>query len=118
MGNETSAPVTYGQRLLNSISVEWKKVETAHQFPARDGHCAAPIDKKLFVFGGVCWNSASDDVSETNDTLIFDSGMHELRTFVVCLGIVVPQLSLFMEHKTSYRLSSLHDSNDTDLYRV
>lgn len=75
MGNENSAPVTYGQRLLNDVRVEWKKNESVHIFASRDGHCAASIENRLFVFGGVCWDPEVSEVSESNEILMFDLGM-------------------------------------------
>lgn len=74
MGNESSAPVTYGTRLLNDIKVEWKKVEMEAKLPSRDGHCAAAIADKLYVFGGVRWLSDLEEVTESNEILVFDVG--------------------------------------------
>lgn len=74
MGNESSAPVTYGTRLLNDIKVEWKKVEMDAKLPSRDGHCAAAIADKLYVFGGVRWLSDLEEVTESNEILVFDVG--------------------------------------------
>lgn len=74
MGNESSAPVTYGTRLLNDIKVEWKKVEMTAKLPSRDGHCAAAIADKLYVFGGVRWLSDLEEVTESNEILVFDVG--------------------------------------------
>lgn len=74
MGNESSAPVTYGTRLLNDIKVEWKKVEMDAKLPSRDGHCAAAIADKLYVFGGVRWLSDLGEVTESNEILVFDVG--------------------------------------------
>lgn len=74
MGNESSAPVTYGTRLLNDIKVEWKKVEMDAKLPSRDGHCAAAISDKLYVFGGVRWLSDLEEVTESNEILVFDVG--------------------------------------------
>lgn len=74
MGNESSAPVTYGTRLLNAIKVEWKKVEMDAKLPSRDGHCAAAIADKLYVFGGVRWLSDLEEVTESNEILVFDVG--------------------------------------------
>lgn len=74
MGNESSAPVTYGTRLLNDVKVEWKKVEMDAKLPSRDGHCAAAIADKLYVFGGVRWLSDLEEVTESNEILVFDVG--------------------------------------------
>ena len=74
MGNESSAPVTYGTRLLNDIKVEWKKVEMDAKLPSRDGHCAAAIADKLYVFGGVRWLSDLEEETESNEILVFDVG--------------------------------------------
>ena len=74
MGNESSAPVTYGTRLLNDVKVEWKKVEMDAKLPSRDGHCAAAIADKLYVFGGVRWLSDLAEVTESNEILVFDVG--------------------------------------------
>ena len=74
MGNESSAPVTYGTRLLNDVKVEWKKVEMNAKLPSRDGHCAAAIADKLYVFGGVRWLSDLEEVTESNEILVFDVG--------------------------------------------
>lgn len=74
MGSESSAPVTYGTRLLNDIKVEWKKVEMDAKLPSRDGHCAAAIADKLYVFGGVRWLSDLEEVTESNEILVFDVG--------------------------------------------
>lgn len=74
MGNESSAPVTYGTRLLNDVKVEWKKVEMDAKLPSRDGHCAAAIADKLYVFGGVRWLSDLEEETESNEILVFDVG--------------------------------------------
>lgn len=74
MGNESSAPVTYGTRLLNDVKVEWKKVEMDAKLPSRDGHCAAAIADKLYIFGGVRWLSDLEEVTESNEILVFDVG--------------------------------------------
>ena len=74
MGNESSAPVTYGTRLLNDVKVEWKKVEMDAKLPSRDGHCAAAIADKLYVFGGVRWLSDLEEVTESNEILVFNVG--------------------------------------------
>lgn len=74
MGNESSAPVTYGTRLLNDVKVEWKKVEMDAKLPSRDGHCAAAIADKLYVFVGVRWLSDLEEVTESNEILVFDVG--------------------------------------------
>lgn len=74
MGNESSAPVSYGTRLLNDVKVEWKKVEMDAKLPSRDGHCAAAIADKLYVFGGVRWLSDLEEVTESNEILVFDVG--------------------------------------------
>lgn len=74
MGNESSAPVTYGTRLLNDVKVEWKKVEMDAKLPSRDGHCASAIADKLYVFGGVRWLSDLEEVTESNEILVFDVG--------------------------------------------
>ena len=74
MGNESSAPVTYGTRLLNDVKVGWKKVEMDAKLPSRDGHCAAAIADKLYVFGGVRWLSDLEEVTESNEILVFDVG--------------------------------------------
>lgn len=74
MGNESSSMVTYGTRLLNDVKVEWKKVEMDAKLPSRDGHCAAAIGNKLYVFGGVRWLSDLGEVTESNEILVFDVG--------------------------------------------
>lgn len=74
MGNESSAPVAYGTRLLNDVKVEWKKVEMDAKLPSRDGHCAAAIADKLYLFGGVRWLSDLEEVTESNEILVFDVG--------------------------------------------
>lgn len=78
MGNESSQQVKYGERLDNDVKVSWKKVDSAHRFPSREGHCAATVQltdtqHRLFVFGGL---TQSEDVEniESNDLLVFDSG--------------------------------------------
>ena len=73
MGNEVSGSVTYGQRLLNDIKVEWKIVDGGKDFKPRDGHCAASIGDKLFVFGGVRLGE-DGEVSESREVLVFDTG--------------------------------------------
>jgi N-acetylneuraminic acid mutarotase len=73
MGNEASIPVTYGTKLLNNAKVEWTKVK-GNGFAPRDGHCSASVGNKVYVFGGVCWNESIGEVSEVNETLVFDSG--------------------------------------------
>jgi len=72
MGNESSAPITYGTKLLNDVNVEWKKVEMEAKLPSRDGHCAAVVANKLYVFGGVRWLSDIGEVTESNEILVFD----------------------------------------------
>ena len=72
MGNESS--VTYGTKLLNDIKVEWKNVETQAKLPSRDGHCAAAMANKLYVFGGVRWLSDISESTESNEILVFDVG--------------------------------------------
>lgn len=72
MGNEGSIPVSYGRKLLSNAKVEWIKVDD-NVLAARDGHCSASVSSKLFVFGGVLWDEAIEEVSESNETLIFDT---------------------------------------------
>lgn len=72
MGNEISAPVSYGTKLRNDVNVEWKKVEMDVKLPSRDGHCAAAIANKLYIFGGVRWLSDIGEVTESNEILLFD----------------------------------------------
>ena len=73
MGNETSQPVAYGDRLDNDVSVTWKKLDQDCPYPAREGHCAAAIGNTVYVFGGVI--QAADDVNtETNELLCFNLG--------------------------------------------
>ena len=74
MGNEISAPVSYGTKLRNDVNVEWKKVEMDVKLPSRDGHCAAAIANKLYIFGGVRWLSDIGEVTESNEILLFDVG--------------------------------------------
>ena len=76
MGNEVSGSVTYGQKLLNDIKVEYKKVGGGSEIKPRDGHCAASIDDKLFVFGGVCWGEGGE-VFESREILMFDAGLFD-----------------------------------------
>lgn len=82
MGNESSAPVTYGTRLLNDVKVEWKKVEMDAKLPSRDGHCAAAIADKLYVFGGVRWLSDLEEVTESNEILVFDVASQTLNKII------------------------------------
>ena len=72
MGNESS--IAYGTKLLNDIKVEWKNVETQAKLPPRDGHCAAAMANKLYVFGGVRCLSDISESTESNDILVFDVG--------------------------------------------
>ena len=72
MGNESST--AYGTKLLNDIKVEWKNVETQAKLPPRDGHCAAAMANKLYVFGGVRWLSDISESTESNEILVFDVG--------------------------------------------
>lgn len=44
------------------------------KLPSRDGHCAAAIADKLYVFGGVRWLSDLEEVTESNEILVFDVG--------------------------------------------
>ena len=74
MGNESSAPIIYGTKLLNDVNVEWKKVEMDAKLPSRDGHCAAAMGNKLYVFGGVRWLCDIGEVTESNEILVFDVG--------------------------------------------
>ena len=76
MGNETSAPIQYGTKLLNDINFAWKKVEMDAKLPSRDGHCAAAMANKLYVFGGVRWLSDIGEAAESNEILVFDTGKH------------------------------------------
>ena len=78
MGNESSAPISYGTKLLNDITVEWKKVEMDVNLPSRDGHCATAVGNKLYVFGGVRWLSDIGEVTESNEILIFDAGKQKI----------------------------------------
>lgn len=81
MGNETSGPVTYGTKLLNNIRVEWEKVAMDVKLPSRDGHCAAAIENKLYIFGGVRWLCDIGGVSESNEILLFDVGKQKFSFF-------------------------------------
>lgn len=72
MGNEGSVPVSYGQRLLNDVKIDWMKAEDNH-FSRRDGHCSVAVGSKLYVFGGVKWDGAIGEVSESKETLIYDN---------------------------------------------
>lgn len=83
MGNESSAPITYGTKLLNDVKVEWKKVEMDAKLPSRDGHCAAAVANKLYVFGGVRWLPDIGEVTESNEILVFDAGKQKLYSYVV-----------------------------------
>ena len=74
MGNESSVPHSYGTRLLNDINIDWKKVELDVNLPSRDGHCAATVENKLYIFGGVRWLSDIGEVTESNEILLFDAG--------------------------------------------
>ena len=74
MGNESSAPIHYGTKLLNDINIAWKKVEMDAKLPSRDGHCAAAMANKLYVFGGVRWLSDIGEAAESNEILVFDAG--------------------------------------------
>lgn len=73
MGNEASQQVSYGTRLDNDVKVSWKKVTNSNPFPGRDGHCAAAVGGKLYVFGGVLHSDGqSEENTETDDLLVFD----------------------------------------------
>ena len=76
MGNESSAPIHYGTKLLNDINISWKKVEMNAKLPSRDGHCAAAMANKLYLFGGVRWLSDIGEAAESNEILVFDAGKH------------------------------------------
>jgi len=76
MGNESSAPIQYGTKLLNDINISWKKVEMDAKLPSRDGHCAAAMANKLYLFGGVRWLSDIGEAAESNEILVFDAGKH------------------------------------------
>lgn len=76
MGNESSAPIHYGTKLLNDINISWKKAEMDAKLPSRDGHCAAAMADKLYVFGGVRWLSDIGEAAESNEILVFDAGKH------------------------------------------
>ena len=52
-------------------SIDCKAIENC-AISAREGHCAAAVGSKLFVFGGVCKHG--DCVKEQNDLWCFDSG--------------------------------------------
>lgn len=80
MGNESS--IAYGTKLLNDIKVEWKNVETQAKLPPRDGHCAAAMANKLYVFGGVRWLSDISESTESNDILVFDVDSQSLSKIV------------------------------------
>ncbi|XP_048583339.1 putative adagio-like protein 2 isoform X3 [Nematostella vectensis] len=67
-----SVPVSYGTRLLNDVKVEWKRSGKDCVYSPRDGHCAASVGSKLYVFGGVAWNVTIGEVSEMNEMLVYD----------------------------------------------
>lgn len=52
-------------------TIECKTV-ASREISAREGHCAAAVGSKLFVFGGVC--QFGDCVKEQNDLWSFDAG--------------------------------------------
>ncbi|XP_078380436.1 kelch domain-containing protein 1-like [Oculina patagonica] len=82
MGNESSAPITYGTKLLNDVNIEWKKVEMDAKLPSRDGHCATAMANRLYVFGGVRWLSDIGEATESNEVLVFDTDSHTLSKIV------------------------------------
>ena len=72
MGNDSSQPLKYGQRLDNDITVNWKKVTRENPFPPRESHCSCSISNKLYVFGGVVADGG--EPIESNDLLVYDLG--------------------------------------------
>lgn len=82
MGNESSVPIHYGTKLLNDINIAWKKLEMDAKLPSRDGHCAAAMANKLYVFGGVRWLSDIGEAAESNEILVFDADSHTLNKIV------------------------------------
>ncbi len=73
MGNDSSQPLKYGERLDNDITVNWKKIQSENPFPPREAHCSCAVGNKLYVFGGVV-QTADDDAVESNELLIYDVG--------------------------------------------
>ncbi len=79
MGNDSSQPQKYGERLDNDITVNWKKIPCENPFAPREAHCSCALNSKLFVFGGVT-QTEEDEALETNDLLVFDTGEVEILT--------------------------------------
>ncbi len=77
MGNESSQPLKYGERLDNDINIKWTKVDTENPFPPRESHCSTALNNKLYVYGGVIQSEGEEPV-ESNDLLVFDSGRSQL----------------------------------------
>ena len=77
MGNESSQPLKYGERLDNDINIKWTKVDTENPFPPRESHCSTALNSKLYVYGGVI-QSGDEEPVESNDLLVFDSGRSQL----------------------------------------
>ncbi|XP_013407938.1 kelch domain-containing protein 1 [Lingula anatina] len=72
MGNEASQNVKYGERLDNDINVNWSKLEVQNKYCApRDGHAAASIARKMYVFGGVV-SRADGEHTESNELFSLD----------------------------------------------
>ena len=84
MGNDSSQPLKYGERLDNDITVKWKKVACENPFPPRESHCSCSIDRKLYVFGCVKQGDDGEPV-ELNDLLVYDLGTEtDIRILDMC----------------------------------
>ena len=106
MGNDSSQPLKYGERLDNDINVNWNKVTCPNPFPPREAHCSCSLNNKLYVFGGVVADGA--EPIESNDLLIYDLGK-EARVTQDYLIALIKMLR-------SQRLTCLHVSKFTMFY--
>lgn len=82
MGNQVSGSSSLGDRLENSVTVCWKKVNDC-PFPLREGQCCCSHGKNLYVYGGVTQTAESH--LESNDLLKFDA-VDNSWTLVDCKG--------------------------------
>ena len=77
------------QSQSDNKSFVWNKVNLKSFIPAaRDGHCCAVVDRKMYVFGGVA--SIKQQLAECNELLMFDFGKFNVSfTSVLILKTLV-----------------------------
>jgi len=70
-GEQAGASMTSQERTRTDLTVSWRRL--CSPFPGRDGHCAASIGGRLYVFGGVA-QVQIDEHCESNELLSFEPG--------------------------------------------